>query len=99
MDIVRRIKTLLAGKGWSVNQLSLESEIPRMTLYRIVNGTVSPTFETIEKICDGFNITVEEFFNAGGTNNADEIILLELFRTLSNDSKRLLMAMIKNFCE
>mgnify|MGYP006920693794 CR=1 FL=1 len=42
---------------------------------------------------------MEEFFNANGANNANEIILLELFRPLNSDSKRILMAIIKNFCD
>lgn len=42
---------------------------------------------------------MEEFFNANDANNANENILLELFRPLNSDSKRLLMAIIKNFCD
>ena len=42
---------------------------------------------------------MEELFNAKCANNVNEIILLELFMSLNSDSKRLLMAIIKNFCD
>ena len=91
MDIIKRINDLLAVKDWSIHQLSLECDVPRSTLYRIMAHELSPTFAQIEKICDAFNITVEDFFCISIAPKADEIILLKAFRELSKDGKKTLL--------
>lgn len=99
MDIVKRINDLLGSKDWSIHQLSLESDVPRSVLYRIMAHEVSPTYETITKICDGFDITVSEFFNEEKTPLADEVLLLHSYRCLSKNSKKVILIMIKQLKE
>jgi transcriptional regulator with XRE-family HTH domain len=96
MDIIKRINDLLAVKDWSIHQLSLECDVPRSTLYRIMAHELSPTFTQIEKICDAFNITVEDFFCVSVTPKADEIILLKIFRELSKDGKKTILLLIES---
>ena len=99
MDIIKRINDLLAVKDWSIHQLSLECDVPRSTLYRIMAHELSPTFAQIEKICDAFNITVEDFFCVSVTPKADEIILLKTFRELSKSEKKMFLYMIRTLKE
>ena len=94
MDIIKRINDLLAEKDWSIHQLSLECDVSRSTLYRILSHEISPSFEQIEKICDGFNITVEEFFCVSFAPRADEVLLLKTYRELGKDAKKILLNMI-----
>lgn len=95
MDIIKRINDLLAIKDWSIHQLSLECDVPRSTLYRIMAHELSPTFAQIEKICDAFNITVENFFCVSITPKADEVILLKNFRELNKDGKKTLLLLVQ----
>ena len=95
MDIIKRINDLLAVKDWSIHQLSLECDVPRSTLYRIMAHELSPTFAQIEKICDAFNITVEDFFCISIAPKADEIVLINSYRKLNSDSKRTALIIIQ----
>ena len=95
MDIVRRINDFLGLKDWSARRLALESGIPKTVIYRILAHEISPTFEHIEKICSAFNVTVEEFFNASFTRTADEVVLINSYRKLSKESKKMLRYMIE----
>ena len=95
MDIIKRINDLLAVKDWSIHQLSLECDVPRSTLYRIMAHELSPTFAQIEKICDAFNITVEDFFCVSITPKADEIVLLKFYRELNKGGKKTVLLLVQ----
>lgn len=95
MDIIRRINDFLGLKDWSARRLALESGIPKTVIYRILAHEVSPTFEQIEKICSAFSLTVEEFFNVSFAKTADEVVLINNYRKLSKESKRILIYMIE----
>jgi transcriptional regulator with XRE-family HTH domain len=95
MDIVRRINDFLGIKDWSARHLALESGIPKTVIYRILAHEISPTFEQIEKICNAFNVTVEEFFYISFAPKADEVVLLNSYRKLNNQSKKMLIYMIE----
>ena len=51
--------------GITVNKLSIISGITQSTLNNIVSGrNATTTVSTVKKICDGLEITVQDFFNA-----------------------------------
>lgn len=95
MDIIRRINDFLGLKDWSARRLALESGIPKTVIYRILAHEVSPSFEQIEKICSAFDVTVEEFFNVSFTKTADEVALINSYRKINNESKKMLRYMIE----
>lgn len=95
MDIIRRINDFLGLKDWSARRLALESGIPKTVIYRILAHEVSPTFEQIEKICTAFDISTEEFFNISFTPKADEVALINSYRKLNNESKKMVRYMIE----
>lgn len=95
MDIIRRINDFLGLKDWSARRLALESGIPKTVIYRILAHEVSPSFEQIEKICSAFDVEVEEFFNTSFTKTADEVILINNYRRLNNESKKMIRYMIE----
>ncbi len=60
-----RILELCQERGITVNKLSTISGVTQSTLNNIVGGrNNSMTVSTIEKLCDGLDITIAEFFNA-----------------------------------
>lgn len=59
-----RILELCKQKGITVNKLSYLCGITQSTLNNIVSGRNSTTtVSTIKKICDGLDITIQDFFD------------------------------------
>ncbi|MBR6793041.1 MAG: helix-turn-helix transcriptional regulator [Clostridia bacterium] len=59
-----RILELCMEKGITVNKLATISGITQSTLNNIVGGrNNSTTVSTIQKICDGLGITIDDFFH------------------------------------
>ncbi len=61
--VVNRINELCSEKQISYYILSYRSAVPMSTLMNIIHGK-NPTITTISKICDGFEISIKEFFSA-----------------------------------
>lgn len=62
--IMKRINDLCKKEGISYYTLSDKSGVPMSTLMHLVNGTVkNPGIFTIVRICNGFGITLAEFFD------------------------------------
>lgn len=60
-----RILELCEMRGITVNKLAAISGITQSTLNNIVSGrNQSATVSTVKKICDGLDISIQEFFNA-----------------------------------
>ena len=61
----RRILELCEEHRISVNKLATLSGITQSTLNNIVSGrNNSTTVSTVKKLCDGLDITIEEFFRS-----------------------------------
>lgn len=74
--VKERILQLCRDYEISVNKLSSMSGVTQSTVNNIVSGrNNSTTISTIKKLCDGLNITIEEFFHS------------ELFRNLEQEIK------------
>ena len=65
-DAVRiRIFELCDERNISINKLCGQSGITQSTVNNIVNKrNKSTTISTVKKICDGLDITIEEFFDS-----------------------------------
>lgn len=62
--IVVRIKELCEEQNITPNALSYIAAVPQSTIKSILNGeTVNPGTVTIKKLCDGFGISIKEFFD------------------------------------
>ena len=62
--VIDRIKQLCNEKGFTINGISSFSAVSQSTVNHIINGdTKNPGIVTIKKLCDGFGITLGEFFS------------------------------------
>ena len=62
--VVKRILFLCKEKNITPNGLSYISGVPQATIKSILNGeSKNPGIVTIKKICDGFDISIVDFFN------------------------------------
>lgn len=63
--VVRRIFELCDEHQITVNKISNISGVTQSTVSDIVNGTTTNAgIATIKKLCDGFEISVRDFFNS-----------------------------------
>ena len=63
--LTERIKQLCKEKGMSYYKLSYRAAIPMTTLIHIMEGdTQNPGIHAVMKICDGFGMTMKEFFDS-----------------------------------
>ena len=62
--IVKRIRELCKQNSLTPNALSYAAGISQSTIKSILNGeSTNPGIVTIKKIADGFDITINEFFD------------------------------------
>ena len=71
----KRIINLCEEKGITLNKLSTICGITQSTLNNITSGrNNSTTISTIKKICDGLEITVQDFFADDQFNDLEQEI-------------------------
>jgi len=63
-EIARRLRVLRAERGWTLEDLASRSGSSRATLSRIECGDVSPTTQTLARICGAFGVRVSELLHA-----------------------------------
>ena len=62
--IANRIRQLRKERGLTPNGISSIAAVPQATVKSILNGeSQNPGTVTIKKLCDGFEITLGEFFS------------------------------------
>lgn len=63
--LVERINNLCKERRMTYYALSYASAVPMTTLMHIVDkSTINPGVLTIGKLCDGFGISLKEFFDS-----------------------------------
>lgn len=62
--VARRIQTLCSERNMAINALANRCGIPPSTIYSMLNAkSQNPGVVSIQKICDGLEISVREFFD------------------------------------
>ncbi|MDL2206930.1 helix-turn-helix transcriptional regulator [Eubacteriales bacterium OttesenSCG-928-N13] len=62
--VVKRLFELCAERGITINKISTIAGVTQSTVSDIVNGaTTNAGIATIKKLCDGFDISIREFFD------------------------------------
>lgn len=62
--VKERLLYLLDEHKMSIHKLAIESGVAPSTIKNVLYGkSVNPGIVTIKMLCDGFGITVSEFFN------------------------------------
>ena len=56
---------LCEARGWSEYQLAERSGLPQSTISSWYKKDMTPSFASLEKICDAFGITLSQFFADG----------------------------------
>jgi transcriptional regulator with XRE-family HTH domain len=62
MDVHKRLRQLLNERGWTEYRLSKKCGLSESTLANIFRRNTMPSITTLEAICNGFGITLSQFF-------------------------------------
>ncbi len=62
-DVVARIQELCQSRSWTYYRLAKASGIPYSTLSTMLHKTNVPSVPSLMKICEGFGITLAQFFS------------------------------------
>jgi transcriptional regulator with XRE-family HTH domain len=95
-EIYDRISGLCEERGWSTYRLMKESRLAKSSLYNMLNRSSVPQLDMIQKICDGFNITLGEFFSDNVENTGelskDDRLFVDILRRLGADDRDRVLA-------
>ena len=73
--VKNRILQLLGEKNMSIHKLATESAVPPSSIKNILYGkSQNPGIVTIKMLCDGFGISLVEFFNTKEFQELDQEI-------------------------
>lgn len=75
--VALRILNLCEERKLSINALANISAVPSSTIKNIINpngNSKNPGVVTIKKLCDGFEITLREFFDTPEFNSLEQEI-------------------------
>ena len=104
-DVLDRLQYFLNFKHWSLYKLAKESDIPYSSLSNIFNRRTLPTIPTLEKLCDGLQISMSEFFEyksnplKSDTLSDIEQDIINSYRILSAKDKELLTTYLNGLCK
>lgn len=98
MDATDRIKQLLSQRGWTAYRLSKNSGLAESTITNILKRNNVPSISTLEAICNGFGITMSQFFAEGNVIEVtpDVMELIEYYAILSSEQKEIARQLLKN---
>lgn len=70
-----RILNLLGERGMSIYKLAMESAVPPSSIKNILYGkSVNPGIVTLKMLCDGFGITLADFFDTDDFKSLEQEI-------------------------
>lgn len=99
MDILERLRGLLDERGWTEYRLAKECGLSESTIANIFRRNSVPSITTLESICNGFGITLSQFFADGDmvelTPQAKE--LFDNWVTLTPEQKNAVLTMVRTF--
>lgn len=90
MDVYKKLVELKKRKNWTNYKIAKESKLPQSTVDNIYNQRNTPQIETLKLLCDGFGITLSQFFLEDEKNSSlskGQIEILDLYNLLSDEKK------------
>ena len=99
MDILDRIYKMREERHWSEYNLAKKADLPQSTISSWYGKNMTPSFGSLEKICNAFGITMAQFF--ASESNSVELTeeqkeLLEKWNVLNPEQKKALLQFLKN---
>ncbi len=99
MSVHEKLKKMLSERGWSEYRLAKECGLSESTIANIFRRNTQPSINTLESICNGFNITLSQFFCEGDmVEMTDDLkMLFDAWKTLTPKQKQALLELVLSF--
>lgn len=85
--MINHIKELCVQRGWSYYKLAAMSGIPYSSISTMLNKQHIPSMKNLIKICNGFNITLAQFFISMKEITGEQSEIIALWNQLTDDDK------------
>lgn len=89
-EIINRIRELCDARGWTIYRLAKSCDITYSTLCTMLHKGTAPSIPTLVKLCQGFGITLSDFFDSTSANtklSADEKSFLQIWDSLTPENQ------------
>ena len=96
MNLQCKIRALMEERGWTVYRLAKESGVSWSTIRNMFDRNTEPTVPTVEALCNGLGITLEELLLGEGFTALDDQQkdLLSKWSTLTAENKKIMLALL-----
>ena len=94
MDVIERLRNMMAERQWSEYRLAKESQLSQSTITNIFHRNTIPSIPTLKCICEAFGISLSQFFGEN-TATTSQMELLNDWGTLTAEQQTLLKGIIK----
>ena len=101
-DILGMIRKNREVRGWTEYQLAERSGLPQSTISSWYQKGMTPSFSSLEKICDAFGLTLSQFFADGEARLAltpEQRGMLDKWTRLSPAQQRALLTLMDTMNE
>lgn len=103
MDVLEKLRKLLADRGWTDYRLAQMSGLHESTISNIYRRNNVPTIVTLEAICKAFGITLSQFF-ADDDSEMVEVTpelkeLLDAWKPLTPEQRATVLQVAKSYHE
>ena len=97
MNTHERLRKLMDERGWSMYRLAKECGLSESTIHNLFKRNTTPSIETLAIICEGFGITLAQFFSEGELVEMTPELkdLFELWVDLTPEQKDALKQMVR----
>lgn len=99
-DVLNKIQAEKQKRGWTEYTLAKNSELSQSTISSWYRKDLEPSLASLERICNGFGITLSQFFSSEeyiSGLSSEQINLLETWEKLSPEQRCALLALLKSF--
>ncbi len=94
-EVIKRVGYFRTRANLSLRETSVRLGYNPQFMKTIENGTVTLKVKTLLDFCEIVDITPQDFFYLGEEYNKEDKNILELFSTLSNENKQIVIDLIK----
>ena len=101
-NVMDRVKELCAARSWTFYRLAKEAGIPYSSLSTMLHKSYVPTLPSLMKLCNGFGITLAQFFSLEDEPSKltqDQLACLERWNTLDQKSKALALVYMQGLAD
>ena len=101
MDVKKKLLALMEEKGWTYYRLSKEADVSWSTIRNMFERDTEPTLPTLEAICKGLGISLEELLLGEDVTelSSDQRELLSNWDKLNDEDKTLYLALLRSLNE